>query len=267
MGDKGTSKKITKVKGGGTSSASSGKAFTPTEEAKSSAFKFRLFAALAWAGAIGFEVWAIILLRKPPISMPWLIGLIVADLILVVIGSLLWKKANRFDPASEQDKVKFFIQNQLGVIIAIIAFLPLVVLIFMNKDMDGKQKGIVGGIAVAALLLAGIAGVDFNPPSQEQYAEQTAQVEALMGKNSVFWTKSGTRYHLYSDCRYINTKKTDEIFNGTLAQARELKNISILCSDCEKRAEKAKPLSVADKVKDAIVDTVESVDAEKEEVE
>lgn len=267
MADKGTSKKITKVKGGDSPAASTGKAFTPTEEAKSSALKFRLFAALAWVAAIGFEVWAIILLRKPPISMALLIGIIVVDLIFVVIGSLLWKKANRFDPASEKDTVRFFIQNQLGVIIAIIAFLPLVVLIFMNKDMDGKQKGIVGGIAVAALLFAGIAGVDFNPPSQEQYAEQTAQVESLMGTNNVFWTKSGTRYHLYSDCRYINTKKTDEIFNGTLAQARVLKNISVLCSECEKRAEKDKPLNIKETVKDVIKDTVESVDAAKEKVE
>lgn len=266
MADKGTSKKVTKVKGGD-APAAAGKGFTPTEEAKSSALKFRLLAALAWVAAIGFEVWAIILLRKPPISMAWLIGIIVVDLIFVVIGSLLWKKANRFDPASEKDTVRFFIQNQLGVIIAIIAFLPLVVLIFLNKDMDGKQKGIVGGIAVAALLLAGIAGVDFNPPSVEQYAEQTAQVESLMGTNNVFWTKSGTRYHLYSDCQHINTQKTDEIFNGTLAQARELKNISVLCGTCEKRAEKNKPLGIQEKVKDAIADTVESVDAEKEKVE
>jgi hypothetical protein len=81
-------------------------------------------------------------------------------------------------------------------------------------------------------------GVDFNPPSQEQYAEQTAQVESLTGANSVFWTKSGTSYHLYSDCSYINTARTSEIFQGTVAQARELKNITDLCDRCAARAEK-----------------------------
>jgi hypothetical protein len=91
--------------------------------------------------------------------------------------------------------------------------------------MNGKQKGIVGAIAVVALLAAGLVGMDFNPPSQEQYAEQTARVESLTGANSVFWTKSGTSYHPYSDCSYINTVRTNEIFQGTVAQARELKEI------------------------------------------
>jgi hypothetical protein len=108
--------------------------------------------------------------------------------------------------------------------------------------MKGKQKGIVGAIAVVALLIAGVTGIDFNPPSQEQYATQTAQVESLTGANNVFWTKSGQRYHLYSDCYRINTKRTDEIFNGTVAQARELKNITELCSTCEDRVKKEKGL-------------------------
>jgi hypothetical protein len=94
------------------------------------------------------------------------------------------------------------------------------------------------------MLAAGITGVDFNPPSQEQYAEQTARVEQLMDRNNVYWTKAGTRYHLYSDCYRINTRRTDEIFNGSVAKARELKNITRLCSTCEVRASKAKGLKV-----------------------
>jgi hypothetical protein len=245
MPDKGTTKKVTRVEGGETQSTAAAretKPFVASDESKAKAKSSRLFAIISWIVAIGLEVGAIFMMKKAPINTTWLIVLIVADLIFAVIGNLLWKKANRFDPASEKDGFKFFIQNQLGAIISVIAFLPLVILIFSNKDMKGKQKGLVGAIAVVALLIAGFTGIDFKPPSQEQYAAQTAAVEKLTGANSVFWTKSGTRYHLFSDCYHINTKKTDEIFNGTVAQARELKNISELCSTCENRWKKEKGL-------------------------
>ncbi len=166
-----------------------------------------------------------------------------ADLIFAVVGSLLWKKSNRLDPASEKEPFKFFVQNQLGAILGVLAFLPLVILIFTNKNLKGKQKGLVGAVAVVAMLIAGITGVDFNPPSVEQYAEQTARVESLNnGLNHVYWTKFGSSYHLFSDCGYINSAKTDEIFQGTVAQARELKNITDLCDRCGARAERDKAL-------------------------
>jgi hypothetical protein len=245
MPDKGTTKKVTRVGGGEVQSANMAKEtkpFVASDENKGKAKSLRLFAIISWIVAIGLEVGAILLLRKPPVNMTWLIVLIVADLIFAVVGSLLWKKSNKLDPASEKETVKFFIQNQLGAIIAVIAFLPLVILIFTNKDMKGKQKGIVGAIAVVALLIASAVGIDFNPPSVEKYTEQTAQVEALQkdGMNHVFWTKSGKSYHLYSDCSYINTDRTVEIFEGTVAKARELKDITDLCDRCENRATKEK---------------------------
>lgn len=243
MPDKGTTKKITQVEGGESPAAArEAKPFVASGENKGKAKSLRLFAIISWIVAIGLEVGAILLLRKPPVTMAWLIALIAADLIFAVIGNLLWKSANKLSPASEKEPVRFFIQNQLGAIISVIAFLPLVILIFTNKDLKGKQKGIVGAIAVIALLIAGATGIDFNPPSQEQYAQQTAQVESLSGANHVFWTKSGTKYHLYSDCYHINTNKTDEIFSGTVAQARELKNITELCNTCENRIKKEKDL-------------------------
>jgi hypothetical protein len=237
-------KKITRIADDGANSASSN-VFVASEESKSKARNLRILSVLSWIAAIGFEIAAIMLLRKPPISMAWLIGFIVADLIFAVIGNILWKKSNRLDPASEKDKTRFFIQNQLGVIISVIAFLPLVVLIFTNKDLSGKQKGIVGSIAVVALLISGITGVDLNPPSIEQYTEQTKEVETLMGGvNHVYWTKSGKSYHLFQDCSYINSDKTTEIFEGTVAKARELKNISDLCDRCENRVKKEKGLQL-----------------------
>lgn len=241
MEDGKSSKKITRVEGGETSASSAEGTFVPTPESKSKAGNLRLFAIIAFIAAIGFEVWAIMLLQKPPVSTAWLIGLIVADLIFAVIGSILWQKSNRLDPASERDQVRFFIQNQLGLIIAILAFLPLVILIFTNKNLSGKQKTLVGSVAVIALIIASVLGIDFNPPSQEQYAEQTKEVETLMnGVNHVYWTKSGKSYHLYPDCSYINTDRTAEIFEGTVAQARELKNITDLCDRCENRRVKEK---------------------------
>ena len=243
-----STKKITKVSGGG-GDASQKSTFVPTAEAKSKATQLRVIAIIVWVLAIAAEIGAIFVLIKSPkpivtSTWVWLIGFIVVDLILVVIGSMLWKKANRFDPASKQDTVKFFLQNQLGVIIAVIAFLPLVILIFTNKDLEGKQKGILGGIAIAALIIAGLLSADFNPPSVEEYAQQTSRIQELTGANSVYWTKSGTKYHISEDCPYINTKRTEEIFNGTVAQARELKNITELCIPCEKKAEKTKALPI-----------------------
>jgi hypothetical protein len=248
MPDQGTKKKLTQVGGGETPSATAPretKSFVPTGESKGKANSLRLFAILSFIAAVGFEIAAILQLKKVPVNTTTLIVLIAVDLIFAVVGSLLWKKSNRLDPASEKQPFKFFVQNQLGAILGIIAFLPLVILIFTNKNMDKKQKGIVGSIAVIAMLIAGITGTSFHPPSQEQYAEQTAQVQSLnKGVNHVFWTKSGSSYHLYSDCSYINTDRTVEIFEGTVAQARELKNITDLCDRCQNRAIKEKGLDV-----------------------
>jgi hypothetical protein len=242
MTDKKTSKKITNVETDDISTSSNdGRVFTPSEENAKKAKMNRIISAILWAAGIGIEIFAIIKLKEVPINMTLLIVLIVAILILVVIANVLWKKANRLDPASEKNKTKFFIQNQLGLIISVLAFLPLVILILKNKNLSGKQKGILGAVAGVALVIAGMTGTEFNPVSQEQYAEQTAQVETLNnGVNNVYWTKSGKSYHLYQDCSYINTDRTTEIFQGKVASARELKNITDLCDRCANRAKKLK---------------------------
>lgn len=236
-------KKIIKVGGGETVSSSPGRPFVASEANKGKAKTFRLIALVSWLVAIGFEIWGILVLRKPPVNTVSLIVPIIGALIFAVIGSLLWKKANRLDPASEKDRVKFFIQNQLGLIISIIAFLPLILLIFTSKNLNKKQKGIVGSIAIIALVIAGLTGIEFNPPSQEKYAPETEQVKSLTGgADHVYWTKYGKSYHLYSDCSYINTDRTEEIFEGTVAQAKEMKHITDLCDLCARRAEKEKGL-------------------------
>jgi len=245
-------KKITNVDGDETSTPSNdGSVFTPSAANASKSKMYRVIAIIGWLIAIGIEIKVILMLREVPINMNWIIGFIVGMLILVVIANILWKKANRLDPASEKNKTKFFIQNQLGLIISVIAFLPLVVLILTNKNLSGKQKGILGSIAGAALLIAGLTGTEFNPVSQEQYDEQTAQVEGFMGGvNNVYWTKSGKSYHLYQDCGYINSKRTTEIFQGKVASARELKNITDICDRCANKAKKQQVLDIGNEAED-----------------
>jgi hypothetical protein len=145
-----------------------------TQGQKSSATRLRIFAAISWVIAIGTEVAGIVLLRQHKFdhgNLPLLIGLLVVIAIFAIAGSLMWKAANKQDPASKSEPVKFFVQNQLGAIITVLAFLPLIVLIFMDKDMDPKNKKIAGGIGVVLAAAATLIGIDFSPPSTEQYTQ------------------------------------------------------------------------------------------------
>lgn len=200
----------------------------PTAEAKGKAIKFRIFAAIFWVLAIGLEVFAIFWILKPgldEVSFPdsalyWLIGLLVVIGILAWAGSFFWKKANRLDPASRSNKFMFFVQNQLGVIITIIAFLPIIILIFMNKDMDGKQKGIAGGIAIVLMVAVGLLSAEFDPVSTESMDERVTEVVELTGKNEVVWTSFGKVYHLCDAVSDVNRESSDmTIFTGTVEDA------------------------------------------------
>jgi hypothetical protein len=202
--------------------------WTPTAEAKGKASTYRIIAIVLWVLAIGGEAFAIFwVLRRPSENgafptWAWilLIGILVAIALLTIGGSLLWKQANRLDPASKADKVRFFVQNQLGAIISVIAFLPLIVLIFLNKDLSGKQKGIAGAAGIVLLLVAGYLGTSINAPSTEQYASETQQVTEATGQNLVYWTKAGKVFHLCSDASAVNLQSKDNtIYSGTVADA------------------------------------------------
>jgi nitrogen fixation/metabolism regulation signal transduction histidine kinase len=110
------------------------KIFAASEESKAKARQLRLFAILSWIIAMAGQAFAIFKLIHNN-TLVWLIITIAVILVLAIVGSMLWKKANRLDPASEKDKAKFFVQNQLGAIMGVLAFLPLVILIFMNKEL------------------------------------------------------------------------------------------------------------------------------------
>lgn len=231
------------------------KQFVATDEAKGKAKQLRLFAALAWLIAIAGEVFAILKL----INNETLVGLvisIVVILILAVTGNILWKKANRLDPASEKDKFRFFVQNQLGAILSVLAFLPLVILIFTNKEADSKTKGIAGSVAVIALLIAGITGIDFTPPSIEKYTEQiNSQTDAIKdltnGVDHVYWTPSGNKLHIFENCQHIRNSSVSE---GTVKDAWEARGIddNEICKTCIARAEREKESNVLEDLKDEI---------------
>ena len=152
-----------------------------THGQKSSARRLRILAVLSWIVAIGGEVAGIVLLYRHTFdhgNLALLIGLLVGIAIFAIAGSLMWKAANRQDPARESEKFRFFIQNQLGAIITLVAFVPLVVLIFMDKDMDPKNKKIAGGVGAVLAVVATLIGVSYNPPSVEQYTRDMNQCAA-----------------------------------------------------------------------------------------
>ncbi|MEP6826816.1 MAG: hypothetical protein ABJA10_01940 [Aestuariivirga sp.] len=145
---------------------------------KSSSRRLRIFALLAWAVAIAGEGVGLYFLKQHKFdagagggNLPLLIGILVGIAVFAIAGSLLWKAANRQNPASRADAFRFFVQNQLGAIITLIAFLPLIILIFMDKDMDPKNKQIAGGIGAVLAVVAALIGVDFKPASVEQYTQ------------------------------------------------------------------------------------------------
>lgn len=217
----------------------------PTEAAKAQSTRLRIVALVLWVIAIGLEATGIFwllrqrefvgqdgLVRDPSTGLiqdehataqfpQWafvsLLVLLVVIAALSITGSLLWKKANRLDPAKSSDKVRFFVQNQLGAIIAIVAFLPLIILIFTNKDMSQGQKATAGIVGIVLAAAAVAFGIDYNPPSVEKYTADQSAVIQLLGKDEVVWVDGGSVYHVcakVSDIQTGSDKRT-----GTTAEA------------------------------------------------
>ena len=154
------------------------KAWAATQDQKGASKRLRIYAFLCWAVAIGGEIAGIYMLVKLHKfdaanggNLPLLIGLLVGIAVFAIAGSMLWKAANRHSPATKAEPFRFFVQNQLGAIISLIAFLPLLALIFLDKDMDPKNKQIAGGIGAVLAVLATMMGVSLKPPSVEQYTQ------------------------------------------------------------------------------------------------
>ena len=203
---------------------------------KGRAKKKRILAIVLWIIAIAFEVLGILKLTDklnlfPNIDkVPFLIGAILLDLAFFIPGSLLWKKANHIDPISEKNKVGFWCWNNLGTILSVLAFLPIIILVLTNKDLDKKDKTIVTAIAAVALLAAGISSYDFNPVSSEQLEKARQEVLAeTNGVDKVYWAKTGKKYHVDPDCPAFS--QSEEIYEGTVEDAYE-RGLTDPCRRC-----------------------------------
>ena len=204
--------------------------------------KLRIFAVILWVAALVFELLGILALgKKLGFAANWnptvtLIVCIVLDLICLLIGSQLWKKANHMDPASEKNKLKFWLWNNLGVIVSILAFVPFIVLIFVNKDTDKNTK-LIAGIAAVVALAVGVGGsYDYHPVSQEAVEE----VDLIAAENAqelnegVYWITTGKSdvYHIDQECFTLNN--TEDLVYGTVKEAFDAGHTR-LCYYCAKR--------------------------------
>ena len=156
------------------------------------------------------------------------------------------KKANHIKPASEKNPVAFWLWNNLGFIVSVIAFLPIIVLVLLNKDADKKTKAIVTAVAVVALAIGGLTSYDFDPLSQE---------DVIAASEEVFWTVGGKKYHTSQDCSSLN--RSEELVLGSVEQANEAGK-DALCSFCAKRDAKALEAEESNTIKlEDIVNTIE----------
>ncbi len=216
------------------------KTFVASPEAKATARKFRTYAIIGWVVAMIGQVLAIMKL----ISDETLIALIVAIVAILAIAFFsgrFWKKSNKLDPTSEKNQLRFFFQNQLGAIMGVMCFLPMVISIFTSNSISGKTKAIAGSAASVAMTAAGISGAEFDAASIEKYTkeieEQNKEANSVgINTNNVFWSKAGNKYHAFNDCQYIKGKA---LSNGSIKQSWEQKGISELCKVCRKRSAKA----------------------------
>ncbi len=225
MAEKGKKKVVRSASKSDGSKSTKGKTakanWKPSAEAKGKATKFRVIAWILWILAIAGEAYAIFFILKknePDMTMLYIaIGVIG---VLAFVGNILWKKANELDPARRDEPAKFWIQNQLGAIITLIAFIPLIIFILMNKDIDQKDKTIATIVAsvVAAVVFFG-SGITYDSPSVEK---QASLIEELTGENLVTWVDGGAVYHVCSDVDDVNRESADDtIYQGTVGKAHD----------------------------------------------
>lgn len=197
---------------------------TSKPERREKAIGKRIAAVVFWLLGIACEVVVVLLLNQTIYpGEGYIMGLskqlffmllaLLADLILVIIGSQFWKRANDVDPASEENKLKFWLWNQMGLIVSCIAFFPIIILLLRNKNLDEKTRKIATAAAAIALLITGLASYDWNPIS----AEQRSQMEVQYQGTTVYYTTFGKKYHIDPNCSTIINSAN--VYYGSIDEA------------------------------------------------
>ncbi|MBQ4170308.1 MAG: hypothetical protein II614_01730, partial [Ruminococcus sp.] len=78
---------------------------------------------------------------------------------------------------SKKNKLRFWIQNNLGVVVAAVAFIPFIIIALTDKNASKQDKTIAAIAAAVALAVGVLTGIDYNPVSQEDLAEQQHAVQ------------------------------------------------------------------------------------------
>ncbi len=180
----------------------------------------RIGAVVLWLLAVGAEVAAIYLLNLREETL--VIVALVVDALFCIVGSLLWKRANRVRPCQSKSDFVCFIWNQMGVIACIVAFIPFGLYLLLKADkISPKMKKTIAVIAAVLFLGSVGASIDYNPPSAEdlEKAETAAVLEDPDFDGTVYWTRFGKSYHLDPDCFTLSRTKPENLFSGTLEEA------------------------------------------------
>ena len=189
---------------------------------KKSAKGLRIGAVILWVLAIAFEIGVIYMLNIGE-TTPAIIGIIL-DAIACIVGSLLWKKANRISPCRSKNKLVALLWNQMGVIACILAFIPLgLFLLFKADKISPKMKKLIAAIAAVAFLGSVGTSIDYNPPTPESVAQAESEAQAANSDydGTVYWTRWGKSYHLDENCSALTRSET--LISGTLEEAFEAK--------------------------------------------
>ncbi|MEX1306939.1 MAG: hypothetical protein AB1Z19_00270, partial [Eubacteriales bacterium] len=199
------------------------KAAPAKQETKGSAKSLRLVAIILWVLAVGAEIGAIYLLKY---DYRLLIGALVLDAILVIIGAQLWKRANRIKPCASKSKFVKMLWDQMGVIAALVAFIPFAILFILNaKSLPKKTRNIIAAVLTLLFLGTVSSSIDYNPPSPDEAEAKAAAVKEQLAEEGieydgvVYWTTYGKSYHLDRDCFTLNRTTEENLRYGTLEEA------------------------------------------------
>ena len=197
-------------------------------ERKTQAQPFRIAAIVLWVLGLVAEILCFVFLKGNK-SMPWVITPLVVDFVLVVVGSQLWKKANHIDPPAKAEGALYWLKTELGVVVAVIAFFPIIIVLLLDKNSDKRMKGVAVAVAIVALLAAGASGVDYHPATQEGLDNAAVQASKLSDGGKCYWTEGGSVYHFNPDCSHIS--HSAEIVQGTVSEAFDAGKTRG-CKDC-----------------------------------